>query len=54
MSVEFGIKSGKSMLKILVSGDSKRGVGEGGASVFLVKITNGRCNSLKWLAFPKF
>ena len=53
MSVEFGIKSGKSMLKILVSGDSKRGVG-GGASVFLVKITNGRCNSLKWLAFPKF
>ena len=31
MSLEFGIKSGKSMHKILVAGDSKRGVvGEGG------------------------
>ena len=50
MSVEFGIKSGKSMLKILVAGDSKRGVvgGEGGGgSVFQVKIFNGRCKSLK-------
>ena len=57
MSLEFGVKSGKSMLEILVAGDSKRGLGgrgRGGGAVFLVKITNGRCNSLKWLAFPKF
>ena len=30
MSLEFGLKSGKSILKILVAGDSKRGWGGGG------------------------
>ena len=27
MSLEFGVKSGKSMLEILVAGESKRGLG---------------------------
>ena len=50
MSSEFGLKSGKSMLKIYAQ---QRG------SAFLVEITNwvggaGGCNSSKWLVFFKF
>ena len=52
MSPESGLRSGKSMLKILIAGGSN----ERGTQHFLLKslIREGGCNSLKWLAFPKF
>ena len=45
MSSEFGLRSGKSRLKILIArGLNKRGVG----------ISSWNFNSFKWLAFAKF
>ena len=51
ISSEFGLKSGKSMVKILISGAQTRK----GIDIFSLKSLIGKggrgCNSLKWLAF---
>ena len=56
MSSEFGLKSGKPMLKILIAGGSNK---RGGWHFQLKSLIGGwggggGCNSLKWLAFSKF